>query len=59
MKAAWTARLAGGAAGLAKGALVVFIAAWLLKDSYIPPEAVGHTYLLKFFCTVNPLSFFL
>ena len=49
----------GGAVGLVKGALVVFIAVWLLRDSLIPPEAIGETFLLKFFCTVNPLSFFL
>lgn len=52
-------RWGGGAVGLFKGALVVFIAVWLLKDSYIPREAVEHTYLLKFFCTASPLSFFL
>ncbi len=49
----------GGAAGLVKGALIVFIAVWLLRDSYIPQEAVEQTRLLKFFCTVSPLSFFL
>lgn len=49
---------AGGAVGLAKGVLILFIAAWLLKDSFIPPEAVEHTYLLKFFCTYSPLSLF-
>ena len=52
-------RWGGGAAGLVKGALVLFIAAWLLKDSYIPSEAVENTFLLKFFCTASPLSFFL
>ena len=52
-------RWGGGIVGLVKGALVVFIAVWLLRDSYIPPEAVEQTYLLKFFCTVSPLSFFL
>ena len=52
-------RWGGGAAGLVKGALVLFIAAWLLKDSYLPPEAAEHTVLLKFFCTASPLSFFL
>ena len=52
-------RWGGGAVGLVKGALVVFIAVWLLRDSYIPPDAVEQTYLLKFFCTVSPLSFFL
>ncbi|MEY8402665.1 CvpA family protein [Oscillospiraceae bacterium 44-34] len=49
----------GGAVGLFKGALIVFIAVWLLRGSYIPPEAVGQTWLLKFFATVSPLSFFL
>ena len=48
----------GGLAGLVKGALVLFIAGWLLKNS-LPPEAVRQTVLLKFFCTVSPLSFFL
>lgn len=48
----------GGAVGLLKGALVLFIAGWLLRDS-LPPDAVEKTYLLKFFCTVSPLSFFL
>ena len=52
-------RWAGGAVGLVKGALVAFIAVWLLKDSYIPPDAAEHTFLLKFFCTASPLSFFL
>ena len=52
-------RWGGGAVGLLKGALVVFIAVWLLKDSYIPSEAAEQTYLLKFFCTASPLSFFL
>lgn len=48
----------GGAVGLLKGALVLFIAGWLLRDS-LPPDTVKKTYLLKFFCTVSPLSFFL
>ena len=52
-------RWGGRIVGLVKGALVVFIAVWLLRDGYIPPEAVEQTYLLKFFCTVSPLSFFL
>lgn len=50
---------AGGAVGLSKGALIVFIAVWLLRGSYIPPEAVEETYLLNFFASVSPLSFFL
>lgn len=52
-------RWGGGAAGLVKGGLVLFIAAWLLRDGYIPPEAVENTCLLNFFCTASPLSFFL
>ena len=52
-------RWGGALAGLVKGALVLFIAAWLLKDSYIPREAVESTFLLRFFCTASPLSFFL
>lgn len=51
-------RWGGGLIGLVKGALVLFIAGWLLKNS-LPPEAVEGSFLLKFFCTVNPLAFFL
>ncbi len=50
-------RWTGAVLGLAEGALLVFIAAWLLKDSYLPPEAVQNTYLLPLFCTANPLKF--
>lgn len=50
-------RWGGGAAGLVKGLLVVLIALWLFQDSYIPPETVEHTVLLKFLA--NLLSFFL
>ncbi len=49
----------GGAIGLVKGGLIVFIAVWLFRDSCIPPEAIESSYLLKFFATVSPLSFFL
>ena len=52
-------RWGGGAVGLVKGSLVVFIAVWLLRGSYIPPEAVEGSRLLKFFASANPLSFFL
>ena len=48
--------LAGGAAGLAKGALIVFIAAWLLKIQFLTPEDINNSVLLRFFCTVNPLT---
>lgn len=52
-------RWGGAAAGLAKGALALFIAAWVLRGSYIPRDAVENTFLLHFFCTAEPLSFFL
>ena len=52
-------RWSGGILGLLKGALLVFIACQLLKGSFIPQQAMEQTYLLHFFCTVNPLSFFL
>lgn len=52
-------RWGGAAAGLIKGALVIYIAVWLLRDALIPPEAVEQTYLLRFFCTTSPLSLFL
>ena len=46
----------GGAVGLLKGALVLFIAAWLFQGM-IPPQAVEQTKLLRFFCTASPLTF--
>ena len=49
----------GGAVGLVKGALIVYIAVWLLRGSYIPPAAIEDSYLLKFFASAIPLSFFL
>ena len=52
-------RWGGAAAGLVKGGLVLFIAVGLLRDGYIPQEAVENTFLLNFFCTASPLSFFL
>lgn len=48
----WT----GAAVGLIKGGLILFIAAWLLKGNFIPPQAIESTYLLRFFCTSSPLS---
>ena len=47
---------AGAGVGLIKGGLILFIAAWLFKEAFIPPQAVESTYLLKFFCTVSPFS---
>ena len=49
-------RVLGGAVGLVKGALIVFIAAWLLKGSLFPQSVIDHTFLLKFFCENSPLS---
>lgn len=48
----WT----GAAVGLIKGGLILFIAAWLLKGNFIPPQAIESTYLLRFFCTSSPFS---
>lgn len=50
---------AGGAVGLLKGALLVSVAVWLFRDSFLTPEAVGKTFLLDLFCIANPLSLFL
>lgn len=49
-------RWSGAALGLFRGGLVVFIACWLLKGSFIPQGAIQNSYLLKFFCTVSPLT---
>ena len=51
-------RLLGGLFGLLKGALVLFLAAWVVRllGNVIPQETVEHTVLLRFFCTTNPLS---
>ncbi|MGE4276628.1 MAG: CvpA family protein [Lawsonibacter sp.] len=46
----------GAALGLLKGGLLLFIACWLLKDSFLPQSTIQNTYLLKFFCTVSPLT---
>lgn len=49
-------RWTGAAFGLLKGSLLLFIACWLLKGSALPQAAIASTYLLKFFCTVSPLT---
>lgn len=48
----------GAALGLVRGGLLVFVACWLLKGSFLPQEAIDHSVLLRLFCTVNPLSLF-
>lgn len=49
---------AGALLGLIKGFVLLYIAAQLLKNGFLPPAAVEDTYLLRFFCTVNPLTLF-
>ena len=51
-------RWGGAIIGIIKGGLLVYIAVWLLRDLLIPPEAVGQTYLLRFFCTTSPFTLF-
>ena len=46
----------GAALGLLKGSLLLFIACWLLKGSFLPQSVIQNTYLLHFFCTVSPLT---
>lgn len=48
----WT----GAGVGLIKGGLLLFIAAWLLKGSFLPSQAIENTFLLNFFCMSSPLS---
>ena len=48
----WT----GAGVGLIKGGLLLFIAAWLLKGSFLPSQAIENTFLLNFFCTSSPFS---
>lgn len=48
-------RWAGGAVGLCRGGLLVFIALWLLRNA-IPPEAADHTFLLPLFLRFDPLA---
>ena len=56
-------KLGGFLFGLVRGALFLFVAAWILKcsptmlDSLIPPEALAQTHLLNFFLNVKPLEF--
>lgn len=49
-------RWSGAALGLLHGGLLIFIACWLLKGSFLPQEAVGNSVLLHWFCTVSPLD---
>lgn len=51
-------RTLGGLAGLVKGCLLLFLAAWVLRltDDIIPRQAVEQTVLLRFFFHTNPLD---
>lgn len=51
-------KLGGAAVGLAKGCIILFVAAWLVRfiDGLVPAEAIEQTYLLKFFMTTNPVT---
>lgn len=46
---------AGAGMGFIKGAALMFIACWLLRDLF-PPKALESTLLLRFFCTTNPFA---
>ena len=50
--------LLGGALGLVKGALLVFLAVWVLQklQLLVTPELVNKTVLLKFFARNSPID---
>lgn len=56
-------KLGGFLFGALRGALFLFVCAWLLQKAQtfgtvlIPGEAIAQSYLLRFFMTVNPLEF--
>lgn len=56
-------KLGGVLFGALRGALFLFVCAWLLQKAQafgpalIPGEAIAQSYLLRFFMTVNPLEF--
>ena len=54
-------RLGGGAFGLLKGVLVVFVLVWLMRCFALLPaqEELAQTTLLRFFANTNPLTLFL
>ena len=54
-------RLGGGAFGLLKGVLVVFVLVWLMRCFALLPaqEELAQTTLLRFFANANPLTLFL
>ena len=51
-------RFGGAAVSLVMGTLYMAAAIWLLKDSFLTPEMVENTYLLRIFSSLEPPSFF-
>ena len=49
-------RWSGAVLGLLRGGLLLFIACWLLKGSFLPQDAIQNSYLLNFFCTASPMT---
>ena len=49
-------RWLGAVIGLLKGGLLLFILCWLFQGSFLSPEVVRNTCLLRFFCMTTPLS---
>lgn len=49
-------RWGGGILGFFRGAVLLFVACWLLKSSFLPQAAIQGSYLLNFFCSVSPLA---
>ena len=45
----------GALLGLVKGVVVVYAAAWLLKDSLLPPDLAEQTHLVRFFYAYIPM----
>lgn len=48
-------RWSGAAVGLVKGAIIVYAAAWLLKDSLLTPEVAAQTHLVRIFYAYIPM----
>ena len=49
-------RWSGAVLGLLRGGLLLFIACWLLKGSFLPQDAIQNSCLLNFFCTASPMT---
>ncbi|MEG0824908.1 MAG: CvpA family protein [Oscillospiraceae bacterium] len=51
-------KTAGLMVGLIKGAVVLFVGAWVLRhlDGFVPPELTAKTTLFRFFMTMNPMT---